>query len=202
MRVTSLNEIPFITFQYLFNFLQYLSIYTISVLTQSLPNWICENRWQRRSNSDATYNVLITQSYNTTMTLCFHQPLTYIKWRIYSESQQEDNSFVYSVAEDHSHFFVCSSSHVSGEYYYHKSYFMRAVYIVELQPGSRNWGVRLNQQGTGFCLWFWYMLYCGKTVSRSNEVILPPDGNVWQLSLVLLENCEQVIVLLYRVVFM
>ena len=43
---------------------------------------------------------------------------------------------------------------MSGEYYYHKSYFMGVVYIVELQLGTASSGVRPNQQDTGFCLWF------------------------------------------------
>ena len=43
---------------------------------------------------------------------------------------------------------------MSGEYYYHKSYFMGVVYIVELLLGTESSGVRPNQQDTGFCLWF------------------------------------------------
>ena len=64
--------------------------------------------------------------------------------------------FLYSivVTKVPSRIFACSSSQVSGEYYYHKSHFMGVVYIVELQLGTESSGVRPNQQDTGFCLWF------------------------------------------------
>jgi hypothetical protein len=54
---------------------------------------------------------------------------------------------------------------MSGECYYHKSYFMEVVYIVELQLRAESLGERPNKQDTGFCLWFWYMLYGGMTAS-------------------------------------
>jgi hypothetical protein len=104
------------------------------------------------------------------------------------------NLFVYSTATmtevASTYFFLCSSFHVSGEYYYHKSYFMGVVYIVELRLGTKSLGVRPIQQGTRFCLWFWYMLYAGNTVSWPSAVKLLADGDAWHEAPLLRENCS------------